>query len=227
MLPQGGFHPVDLSLAGAVTAGWRADTEAFACVAEGVDIGAARGQHMMPFGGSALAALGRFKFRAQPPQALRDAVDWLGRRRTEPRLGEAMIALHADHDRDPGESRKQQRECQQRKRAHAVKCRRATLRLQAAYLGLDAVLPVGAGIVAAIVVPWGYSRATARDVTARWPTWLLGLPPLAFQAHVAGLAAEVLTFAILTLIMIAATVLPLVPPGRLPRLQRLISARCS
>src|SRR5215472_1309062 len=98
-----------------------------------------------------------------------------------------------------------------------------------AYLGLDAVLPVAAGIAAAIVVPWGYAVGGRRDVTARWPLWLLmgytfaliagmryylslrfrnagprppGLPPLALQAQVAGLAAEVLTFAVLTLLLI-------------------------
>ena len=91
-----------------------------------------------------------------------------------------------------------------------------------AYLGLDAVLPVAVGTAAAIVVPWGYARGARRDVTARWPMLLLvgytcalvggmryylglkfhhagprplGLPPLAFQAQLAGLAAEVLTWA--------------------------------
>lgn len=121
-----------------------------------------------------------------------------------------------------------------------------------AYLGLDAVLPVGMGIAAAIVVPWCYVRGARRDVTARWPAWLLtgytfalvagmryylsirfrhagsrppGLPPLAFQAQVAGLAAEVLTIGVLTLLLIAATILLVVPAGRLPRLRRVLSVR--
>jgi hypothetical protein len=121
-----------------------------------------------------------------------------------------------------------------------------------AYLGLDAVLPVAIGIAAAIVVPWGYSRGTGRDVTARWPTWLLmgytfaliagmryylslrfrvagtrppGMPPLALLAQVAGLAAEVLTFAVLTLLLIAVSILALVPADRLPRLRRVMPAR--
>lgn len=121
-----------------------------------------------------------------------------------------------------------------------------------AYLGLDAVPPVVAGIAAAIVVPWNYARGARRDVTARWPMWLFigytcalvggmryylslnfhhagprppGLPPLAFQVQLAGLAAEVLTWAVLTLLLIAVTVLLVVPAGRLPRLRRLMSAR--
>jgi len=121
-----------------------------------------------------------------------------------------------------------------------------------AYLGLDAVLPVAVGTAAAIVVPWGYARGARRDVTARWPMLLLvgytcalvggmryylglkfhhagprplGLPPLAFQAQLAGLAAEVLTWAALTLLLISLTILLLVPAGRLPRLRRLMSAR--
>jgi hypothetical protein len=121
-----------------------------------------------------------------------------------------------------------------------------------AYLGLDAALPVAAGFAAAIVVPWSYARGARRDVTARWPMWLLvgytcalvggmryylslkfhhagprppGLPPLAFQAQLAGLAAEVLTWAFLTLLLVVVTVLVVVPSARLPRLRRLMSAR--